>query len=87
MADVRFQSIEDDDLADLWYGMSGQAIRHPDRFKALADALLTELLERRGDGMNPWLEARFRALRPVDSLNDAQLNKAASSDPLRTDQE
>jgi hypothetical protein len=73
--DVRFQSIEDGDLADLWYGLSGEAIRHPDRFKPLADALLDELLARRADGLNPWLEQRFRAIRLPDSKVDAELNR------------
>ena len=74
MADVRFQSLEDGDLADVWYAVSGQAIRHPDHFKPLADALLDELIGRRGDGLNPWLEQRFRAIRLVDSKEDAAAN-------------
>ena len=74
MADVRFQSIEDGDLADLWYAVSGQAVRHPNRFKPLADALLDELLERRGAGLNPWLEQRFREVRFADSKEDAEAN-------------
>ena len=75
MADVRFRSIEDGDLADLWYCVAGGAIRHTDRFKALGDALLTELLDRRGDGLNPWLNERFRDLRRSDAPVDAALNR------------
>jgi hypothetical protein len=78
MADYRFQSIEDGDLADLWYAMSGEAIRHPDLFKPLTDVLLNELLERRAEGLNPWLEERFRAIRLADSRDDAALNMAVS---------
>jgi hypothetical protein len=85
MSDIRFQSIEDGDLADLWYAMSGQAIRHPDRFKPLADVLLNELLERRTEGLNPWLEQRFRDIRAADSREDAQINLSASSDPELAD--
>jgi hypothetical protein len=77
MADLRFQSMEDGDVADLWYAISGEAIRHPDRFKPLTDALLDELIERRGDGLNPWLEERFRAVRLADSRQDAALNREA----------
>jgi hypothetical protein len=82
MPDVRFQSLEDGDLADLWYAVSGQAIRHPDRFKTLADALLDELLERRGEGLNPWLEQRFREIRLVDSREDAETNESVSPEAL-----
>ncbi len=78
MADYRFQSIEDGDLADLWYAMSGEAIRHPDLFKPLADVLLNELLERRSEGLNPWLEERYRAIRLEDSREDAESNMKGS---------
>jgi hypothetical protein len=74
MTDIRFQSLEDGDVADLWYAAAGQAIRHPDHFKPLADELLDELMERRGDGLNPWLEQRFRAIRLIDSKEDAEAN-------------
>jgi hypothetical protein len=73
MADFRFQSIEDGDLADIWYAVSGQAIRHPQEFKRLADLLLNELLERREQGLTPWLEERFRAIRLADSREDAEM--------------
>jgi hypothetical protein len=79
MTDIRFQSLEDGDLADLWYALSGEAIRHPDRFKPLTDALLSELLERRGNGLNPWLEERFRTIRMIDSQEDAALNSRTRS--------
>jgi hypothetical protein len=78
MSDIRFQSFEDGDLADLWYALSGAAIRHPDHFKTLADACLSELEERRGVGLNPWLEQRFRPYRLADSREDAQANAADS---------
>ena len=76
MADLRFQSFEDGDLADAWYALSGAAIRHPDHFKRLADAFLQELVDRRGAGLNPWLEQRHRAFRLADSREDAEANSA-----------
>ena len=71
MADIRFQSFEDGEVADLWYALSGAAIRHTDHFKPLADVWFQELLERRGEGLNPWLEQRYRAFRLADSREDA----------------
>lgn len=78
MADPRFQSFEDGDLADVWYALSGAAVRHADHFKRLTDACFAELLDRRGDGLNPWLEQRFRAFRLADSREDAEANLEAS---------
>jgi hypothetical protein len=77
MPDVRFQSLDDEDLADIWYALSGSAVRHPDRFKALTDAVLDELLARQGDGLE-WLEQRFRAIRLADSKEDAEANARVS---------
>ena len=77
MPDARFQSLDDEDLADIWYALSGCAIRHPERFKALTDAVLDALLARQGDGLE-WLERRFRAIRLADSKEDAQANARVS---------
>jgi hypothetical protein len=74
VADIRFQSIEDGELADIWYALGGIAIRHPDHFKPLMDAAFTELLNRREAGLNPWLEQRFRPFRLADSKEDAEAN-------------
>jgi hypothetical protein len=71
MADIRFQSLEDGELADIWYALAGAATRHPEHFKQLTDDTLTELLARRADGLNPWLEQRFRPFRLQDSKEDA----------------
>lgn len=71
MSDIRFDSIEDAELADIWYALSGAAIRHPDHFKPLADAVMAELLDRRGVGLNPFLEQRYRPFRLLDSREDA----------------
>jgi hypothetical protein len=72
VTDIRFDSIEDGELADIWYALGGASIRHPDHFKPLMDAVFTELLDRRGEeGLNPWLEQRFRAFRFEDSREDA----------------
>lgn len=74
MSDIRFQSFEDSDLADIWYALGGAAVRHPDHFQKLMDQCLQELMERRGEGLNPWLEERFRAFRLADSREDAEVN-------------
>jgi hypothetical protein len=71
MAEIRFQSIEDGDLADRWYAPSGAAIRHPSHFKPSTDAVLDELFERCGDGLNAWLEQRLRAIRLSDFVRFA----------------
>jgi hypothetical protein len=79
MSDIRFDSIEDGELADIWYALGGAAIRHPDHFQPLVDAVFTELIGRRGkDGLNPWLEQRFREFRLVDSREDAEANLKSS---------
>jgi hypothetical protein len=78
LADIRFQSIEDGDLADIWYALGGAASRHPDHFKPLMDASFTELLSRREAGLNPWLEQRFRPFRLADSKEDAEANMKTS---------
>ena len=71
--DVRFQGLEDEDLADVWYALSACAVRHPHRFKALTDAVLNEVLSRRGDGLK-WLEQRFQAIGLAESKEDVQAN-------------
>ena len=78
MTDIRFQSFEDGELADIWYALGGAATRHPDHFKPLMDSVATELLDRRGRGLNPWLEERYRPFRPSDSREDAQSNMVAA---------
>jgi hypothetical protein len=74
MADIRFQSIEDGPLADIWYSLGGAAVRHPEHFKELMDVCFAELLERRGEGLKTWLEERFRPFRLADSKEDAETN-------------
>jgi hypothetical protein len=81
MPDIRFDSIEDGELADIWYALGGAAVRHPIHFQPLYDAVTKELLERRGDGLNPWLEQRFREFRPLDSKEDIIAN--LSTPPTR----
>jgi hypothetical protein len=78
MTDIRFQSFEDGELADIWYALGGAAVRHPEHFKPLMDSVATELLDRRGVGLNPWLEERFRQFRLRDSREDARENLANS---------
>jgi hypothetical protein len=78
MPDIRFQSMEDGELADVWYALGGAAARHPQHFQPLMDAVFSELVERRGEGLNPWLEQRFRAFRLADSKEDAEANLRSS---------
>jgi hypothetical protein len=80
MTDPRFESLEDGDLADIWYALGGTAVRHPEHFQPLFDAVATELLSRRSDGLNPWLEQRFRAFRLADTREDAAVSTKASED-------
>jgi len=74
MSDIRFQSLEDGDLADIWYALGGAANRHPDHFQKLMDECFKELVERREESLKPWLEERFRPFRLVDSREDATAN-------------
>ncbi len=78
MTDIRFQSFEDSELADIWYALGGEAVRHSDHFKPLMDAVAIELLARRGVGLSPWLEERYRRFRLADSRQDAWANLAIS---------
>jgi hypothetical protein len=59
-------------LADMWYALSAAAIRYPDHFQTLSDTCFQELAERRGAGLNPWLDERFRAFRQDGSKKDAK---------------
>lgn len=71
VSNIKFDSIEDGELADIWYALGGAAVRHPEQFQVLFDEVFTELASRRGDGLNPWLEQRFREFRLADSKEDA----------------
>ena len=62
MSDIRFQSFEDDDLADIWYALADSATRHPVHFQKLRDQCFQELMDRRGEGLNPWLEKRLKGV-------------------------
>jgi hypothetical protein len=74
MSDIRFQSLEDGELADIWYALGGAAVRHPDHFQKLMDECFLELQDRRAESLKPWLEERFRPFRLVDSADDAAAN-------------
>jgi len=37
MSDIRFQSLEDGELADIWHALGGSAARHPEHFQKLMD--------------------------------------------------
>jgi len=87
MTDIRFQSFEDNELADIWYALGGAAVRHPEHFKPLMDSVATELLDRRGVGLNPWLEQRYRPFRFSDSREDAHANRSISPETATDAQE
>jgi hypothetical protein len=74
MASIKFQSLEDGELADIWYALGGSAARHPSHFQPLMDEVFAELESRREQGLNPWLEERFRPFRLQDSREDAEAN-------------
>ena len=74
MSDIRFQSLEDGELADIWYALGGSAARHPEHFQKLMDDCFDELLERRDKSVKAWLEERFRPFRLADSREDAAAN-------------
>ena len=83
MSDIRFQSIEDGDLADIWYALGGSAIRHPDHCQKLMDECFQELLDRRAESLKPWLEERFRPFRLEDSREDAAATAMDASPAAR----
>jgi hypothetical protein len=74
MPSIKFQSLEDGELADIWYALGGSAARHPSHFQPLMDEVFAELESRREQGLNPWLEERFRPFRLQDSREDAEAN-------------
>ena len=45
MPDLRFDSIEDGELADIWYALGGAAVRHPNHFQPLFDAVACVMIE------------------------------------------
>jgi hypothetical protein len=67
MTDIRFQSFEDGELADIWYALADASARYPGHFFGLANAILEELQERRGRGLHPWLDARYQPFRPTET--------------------
>ena len=81
MSDIRFQSLEELDLADIWYALGGSAARHPDHFQKLMNDCFKELVARREESLKPRLEERFRPFRLADSREDAAVNIPASDAP------
>jgi hypothetical protein len=84
MSDIRFQSLEDGDLADIWYALAGSAARHPDHFEKLMSQCFQELLARREESLKPWLEERFRPFRLADSKEDAAVNTQEAREATRS---
>ncbi|MGH9140020.1 MAG: hypothetical protein ACRD2I_02630 [Vicinamibacterales bacterium] len=84
MSDIRFQSLEDGDLADIWYALAGSAARHPDHFEKLMGQCFQELLARREESLKPWLEERFRPFRLADSKEDAAVSTQEAREASRS---
>ncbi len=80
MADKRFDGLSDEELADIWYALSGADIRHADCFKHLVDATIAELEVRKGTAVRAFLDNRFAALRGIDALEDAHANLKSTTE-------
>jgi hypothetical protein len=80
MADLRFAGLSDEELADIWYALSGAEIRHTDCFKQLADATVAELELRQGTQVRAFLDNRFANFRLVDALEDVNANQRSTTE-------
>ena len=82
--DTRFEGLNNEELADIWYALSGAEIRHTDVFRPLVDASLHELDRRLADKLREFLDLRFAKLRSIDVPEDAIATAKAqgSSQPL-----
>jgi len=69
--DTRFERLTNEELADIWYALSGAEIRHNDVFQPLVDASLQELDRRLPGTLREFLDLRFARLRSVDVPEDA----------------
>ena len=79
MSDERFRALSDQELADIWYALSGAEIRHPDCFKPLVDASIHELELRQGNAVREFLDGRFAKLRAVDASEDVAANMSSAA--------
>jgi hypothetical protein len=79
MSDIRFHNLSDEELADIWYALSGAEIRHPDCFRQLVADTIRELELRRGHSVKGFLDQRFARLRSVDAVEDVVANKSATT--------
>jgi len=81
--DTRFERLSNEELADIWYALSGAEIRHTDVFQPLVDASLQELDRRMPDTIREFLDRRFAKLRNVDVAEDAIATaKAQGASPI-----
>ncbi len=83
MNDPRFARLSNEEIADIWYALSGAEIRHTDRFQLLVDASLNELDRRMPDTLRAFLDERFLTLRRVDSREEASATLKTKSDDHR----
>jgi hypothetical protein len=78
MPDERFRGLATEELADIWYALSGAEIRHTDCFKNLVDAAIAELELREGAALPAFLDKRFAKLRAVDAMVDVDANQSST---------
>ena len=79
--DTRFERLTNEELADIWYALSGAEIRYTDVFQPLVDASLKELDRRLADKLREFLDLRFAKLRSVDVPEDAIATAKAQATP------
>ena len=70
MTDIRFQSFEDGELADIWYALADASARHPGHFFGLANAILEELQER---AVGDYIPGLTRAISPSSRRRSTDL--------------
>ena len=77
-AEMKFDALANDELADVWYTLAGAEIRHPGCFTSVLEASHDELLKRMGSGLASFIDDRFAKLRTTDAAEDLSATKAAS---------
>ena len=77
MSDIRFQSFEDDDLAEHPVRPGRICRPPPQHFQKLRDQCFQELADCRGEGLDPWLEKRLKGVPGSKTQVDAAISKGA----------
>ena len=79
---MTFDGLNNEELADIWYAVSGAEIRHTGCFSQLVAQSYAELLRRLGNQVGPFVEERFRQLRAIDAREDVAANVKATAEPV-----